>query len=65
MGKATYLLKKAGELVRETRYEEAVEACLQATEADPADSRAWFGLGVIGVNGEPHFIILDGVVVVF
>lgn len=46
MAKATYLLRKAGELVRERRYQDAVEVYLQATETDPADSRAWFGLGV-------------------
>lgn len=46
MAKATHLLRKAAELVRERRYQDAVEAYLQATEADPRDSRAWFGLGV-------------------
>ena len=46
MAKATYLLRKAGELVKEKRYQDAVEVYLQATETDPADARAWFGLGV-------------------
>jgi PAS domain S-box-containing protein len=46
MAKATYLLRKAGELVKEKRYSDAVEVYLQATETDPSDSRAWFGLGV-------------------
>ncbi len=46
MAKATYLLKKAGELVKDRRYQEAVEVYLQATETDSSDARAWFGLGV-------------------
>jgi PAS domain S-box-containing protein len=46
MAKATYLLRKASELVREKRYQDAVEVYLRATEAAPSDSRAWFGLGV-------------------
>jgi len=46
MAKATYLLRKAGELVRDKRYSDAVEVYLQATETDPSDARAWFGLGV-------------------
>jgi len=46
MGKATYLLRKASELVREKRYQDAVEVYLRATETAPTDSRAWFGLGV-------------------
>lgn len=46
MSKATHLLRKASELVREKRYPEAVEVYLQATETDPTDCRAWFGLGV-------------------
>ncbi len=46
MAKATYLLRKAGELVKERNYQEAVEVYLQATETDPSDARAWFGLGV-------------------
>jgi PAS domain S-box-containing protein len=46
MAKATYLLRKAGELVKEKSYQDAVEVYLQATETDPSDSRAWFGLGV-------------------
>jgi PAS domain S-box-containing protein len=46
MAKATYLLRKAGELVKERRYQDAVEVYLQATETDPTDARAWFGLGV-------------------
>ena len=46
MAKATYLLRKAGELVKEKSYTDAVEVYLQATETDPSDSRAWFGLGV-------------------
>ena len=44
--KATQLLRNASELVREQRYQDAVEIYLQATEADPGDSRAWYGLGV-------------------
>ncbi len=46
MAKATHLLRKAAELVRQKKYQDAVEAYLQATEVDPRDSRAWFGLGV-------------------
>jgi len=46
MAKATHLLRKASELVREKSYAEAVEVYLQATETDPTDCRAWFGLGV-------------------
>jgi PAS domain S-box-containing protein len=46
MAKATYLLRKAGELVKERQYQDAVEVYLQATETDPSDARAWFGLGV-------------------
>jgi len=46
MAKATYLLRKASELVREKRYQDAVEVYLRATETAPSDSRAWFGLGV-------------------
>ncbi len=46
MAKATHLLRQASELVREKSYAEAVEVYLQATEADPTDCRAWFGLGV-------------------
>ncbi len=46
MAKATHLLRKAAELVRQRKYQDAVEAYLQATEVDPRDSRAWFGLGV-------------------
>ena len=46
MAKATHLLRQASELVREKSYAEAVEVYLQATEADPSDCRAWFGLGV-------------------
>ncbi|MHC4591675.1 MAG: PAS domain-containing protein, partial [Planctomycetota bacterium] len=46
MAKATYLLRKAAELVKEKRYQDAVEVYLQATETDPSDARAWFGLGV-------------------
>jgi PAS domain S-box-containing protein len=46
MAKATYLLRKAGELVKERRYQDAVEVYLQATETDSSDARAWFGLGV-------------------
>jgi PAS domain S-box-containing protein len=46
MAKATYLLRKAGELVKERKYQEAVEVYLQATETDSSDARAWFGLGV-------------------
>jgi PAS domain S-box-containing protein len=46
MAKATYLLRKASELVRDRRYQDAVEVYLRATETDPTDSRAWFGLGV-------------------
>ena len=46
MAKATHLLRQASELVREKSYPEAVEVYLQATETDPTDCRAWFGLGV-------------------
>jgi PAS domain S-box-containing protein len=46
MTKATHLLRQASELVREKSYAEAVEVYLSATEADPGDCRAWFGLGV-------------------
>ena len=46
MAKATHLLRRAAGLVRQRNYQDAVEAYLQATEADPQDSRAWFGLGV-------------------
>jgi len=46
VAKATHLLRRAAELVRQRNYQDAVEAYLQATEADPQDSRAWFGLGV-------------------
>lgn len=46
MAKATYLLRKAGELVKERKYQDAVEVYLQATETDSSDARAWFGLGV-------------------
>jgi len=46
MAKATYLLRKAAELVKEKRYQDAVEVYLQATETDPSDARAWFALGV-------------------
>lgn len=46
MAKATHLLRQASELVREKSYAEAVEVYLQATETDPTDCRAWFGLGV-------------------
>lgn len=46
MVKATSLLRKAAELVREKQYQRAVEVYLHATETDPSDARAWFGLGV-------------------
>jgi len=46
MSKATRLLKKASELVKDKNYQEAVDVYLQASEAAPGDSRAWFGLGV-------------------
>jgi tetratricopeptide (TPR) repeat protein len=40
------LLRTAGELVKQHEYGHAVEVYLEATEADPADARAWFGLGI-------------------
>ncbi|MGD2175155.1 MAG: PAS domain S-box protein [Candidatus Brocadiaceae bacterium] len=46
MSKATHLLRKASELVKQRKYADAVEVYLQATETAPSDSRAWFGLGV-------------------
>ncbi|MFO8008827.1 MAG: PAS domain S-box protein [Candidatus Brocadiia bacterium] len=46
MGKATDLLRKASQLVKRKKYADAVELYLQATETDPGDARAWFGLGV-------------------
>ncbi len=46
MAKATHLLRKASELVKQRKYADAVEVYLQATETAPGDSRAWFGLGV-------------------
>ncbi len=46
MSKATRLLKKASELVKDKDYQGAVDVYLQASEAAPGDSRAWFGLGV-------------------
>jgi PAS domain S-box-containing protein len=46
MARAVHLLRTAGDLIRQRRYTDAVETYLQATETDPTDARAWFGLGV-------------------
>jgi len=46
MGTATQLLTQAGELVREKRWQDAVEVYLRATEESPSDMRCWCGLGV-------------------
>jgi len=46
MGTANHLLTQAGELVREKRWQDAVEIYLRATEESPSDMRCWCGLGV-------------------
>jgi len=46
MSKAHVLLRKAGDLARQKKWQEAVEVYLQATETIPTEPRCWFGLGI-------------------
>ena len=46
MENATRLLYQAGQLIKQRDYNAAADVYMEATETDPTDIRAWFGLGI-------------------